>query len=116
MNFKVGTKITRKPEVTKASMNSVVQALKRVLAQEDTLLFVGSGVSRWSGLPSWEGLIEEIATRLDSLGAEAGLVRAEAARGDLLQAASYGFDKLTGHQIGEFLRQVSRYGIAQPHA
>jgi hypothetical protein len=96
-------------------MNSILQTLNRVLAQEDTLIFVGSGISMWSGLPSWEGIIEELVTFLESIGAEADIVRAEAVRGDLLQAASYGFDKLTDHQIGEFIRRASRYGVAQPH-
>jgi len=43
------------------------------------------------------------------------LIRDEARRGDLLQAASYGFDKLTKHQIGDFIRSTCRYGIAKPH-
>jgi len=89
--------------------------LKQILAQEDTVLFIGSGISLWSGLPSWSGLIEELAKFLETAGAKADLVRAEAERGDLLQAASYGFDKLTKQQIGDFIRAVCRYGVAVPH-
>jgi len=69
----------------------------------------------WSGLPSWSGMIEELAQFVESTGAKADLVRAEALRGDLLQAASYGFDKLTKPQIGEFIRAACRYGVAKPH-
>ncbi len=69
----------------------------------------------WSGLPSWSGMIEELAKFVESVGAKADLVRAEAQRGDLLQAASYGFDKLTKQQIGDFIRAACRYGIAKPH-
>ncbi|MFZ6680019.1 SIR2 family protein [Undibacterium sp. Tian12W] len=89
--------------------------LKQILTQEDTVLFIGSGISLWSGLPSWSGLIEELAKFVESVGANAELVRAEVGRGDLLQAASYGFDKLTKQQIGDFIRATCRYGVARPH-
>jgi hypothetical protein len=92
-----------------------MEKLKQVLAQEDTVLFVGSGISVWSGLPSWPGFIEELAKFVEASGENAHLVRAEAQRGDLLQAASYGFDKLTKPQIGEFVRKACRYGAAKPH-
>src|ERR1700722_8170352 len=83
-----------------------MEKLRQVLAQEDTVLFVGSGISLWSGLPSWPGFIEELALFLEASGMDPILVRAEARRGDLLQAASYGFDKLTKIQIGEFVRSA----------
>lgn len=91
-----------------------MQKLKQVLAQEDSVLFIGSGISTWSGLPSWSGVIEELAKFVESSGAKADLVRAEAQKGDLLQAASYGFDKLTKQQIGDFIRAACRYGVAKP--
>lgn len=89
--------------------------LKRIFAQEDTVLFIGSGVSTWSDLPSWTELIEELAQFIEASGGKADLVRAEAQKGDLLQAASYGFDQLTKQQIGEFIRDACRYGMAKPH-
>jgi len=92
-----------------------MEKLKQLLAQDDTVLFVGSGVSLWAGLPSWPKLIEELARFVEAAGARADLIRAEAQRGDLLQAASYGFDKLTKPQIGAFIRETCRYGIAKPH-
>jgi len=92
-----------------------MQKLKQILTQEDTVLFIGSGISLWSGLPSWSGLIEELAKFVETAGAQADLIRAEAERGDLLQAASYGFDKLTKQQIGDFIRATCRYGVAKPH-
>lgn len=81
-----------------------MEKLKQVLAQEDTVLFIGSGISLWSGLPTWGGLIDELARFVEKSGVNADLIRAEAHRGDLLQAASYGFDKLTKQQIGDFMR------------
>jgi hypothetical protein len=92
-----------------------MEKLKQVLAQEDTVLFIGLGISMWSTLPSWSGLIDELAQFVESAGAKADLVRAEAQKGDLLQAASYGFDELTKQQIGEFIRAACRYGVAKPH-
>lgn len=88
--------------------------IARVLAQTDTILFIGSGISIWSGLPTWSGMIEELAQFVEKSGANADLIRGEAAKGDLLQAASYGFDKLTKQQIGEFVRDSCRYGKAKP--
>jgi len=89
--------------------------LKQVLAQEDTVLFIGSGISLWAGLPTWSGMINQLAKFVESSGGQAELIRAEAKRGDLLQAASYGFDKLTKQQIGEFIRSACKFGVAQPH-
>ncbi|MBP1087042.1 MULTISPECIES: SIR2 family NAD-dependent protein deacylase [Pseudomonas] len=89
--------------------------LKKILAQSDTIIFVGSGISLWSGLPTWGGMIEKLAQFLERGGGSAELVRSEASRGDLLQAASYGFDKLTKQQIGEFIREACLYGVAKPH-
>lgn len=89
--------------------------IKQILAQEDTVLFIGSGISMWSGLPSWSRMIEELAQFVESAGASADLIREEARRGDLLQAASYGFNKLTKQQIGDFIRAACRYGVAKPH-
>ena len=92
------------------------EKLKQVLNQEDTVLFIGSGISLWSGLPSWSQLIENLAVFIEKAGYSADLIRAEAQRGDLLQAASYGFDKLTKSQIGDFIRDSCLYGRAKPQA
>ncbi len=91
-------------------------SLQNLIAQEDAVIFVGSGVSTWAGLPTWSALIEALAEFLETSGQDSTLVRSEAKRGDLLQAASYGFDKLTKHQIGEFVRKQCMLGIAQPSA
>lgn len=92
-----------------------MEKLKQIFSREDTVLFIGSGISLWSGLPSWSGLIDELAEFLIVEGFDASLVKQEKNRGDLLQAASYGFDSLTKQQIGEFIRKTCRYGQAEPH-
>lgn len=92
-----------------------MEKLRQILAQDDTVLFIGSGISLWSGLPSWSKLIDELADFINKAGGKADLVRKEAHRGDLLQAASYGFDQLTKPQIGDFIRSACQYGISKPH-
>ncbi|WP_274056868.1 SIR2 family protein [Vibrio parahaemolyticus] len=88
--------------------------LKNVLKQDDTVLFIGSGVSMWSGLPSWGNMISQLCDFIEKNGGCASLVRSEAKGGDLLQAASYGFEQLTNLQIGEFIRTSCKYGVAKP--
>ena len=89
--------------------------IAQVLAQDDTVLFIGSGLSLWSGLPTWSKLVNELADYIDAIPADSLIVRSEAKKGDLLQAASYGFAKLTKSQIGDFIRQSCLYGKAKPH-
>lgn len=91
-----------------------MKELSKLIAQEDTVIFVGSGISRWSGLKDWAGVIDELGNFLASKGQDPSLVRSEAKAGDLLQAASYGFAKLTKSQIGEFIKAISGTGDVVP--
>lgn len=92
----------------------MLEQLKRILKQDDTVLFIGSGVSQWSGIPTWYGFIKELVEFLRIRGVNFQLVEKEVERGDYLQAASYGFDKLTKSQIAEFIRESCRIGKAKP--
>jgi MoxR-like ATPase len=85
-----------------------------VAGQLDTIIFVGSGVSAWSGLPTWPQLISELADFLRSLGISSRLVERELEQGDLLQAASYGFDQLSASERRDFLRKACRVDSARP--
>jgi hypothetical protein len=88
--------------------------LAEVIARPDTILFIGAGVSAWSGLPTWPNLIGELADFLDHRGLPSHLVRRELDQRDLLQAASFGFDLLTPQDRSSFLRQACRYETATP--
>ena len=94
--------------------SGAMKRLQQLLAKEDAVVFVGSGLSRWAGLPSWEGLIESLAKFLEDQGVDPSLVRAEAQDGDLLQAASYGVAKLSLAQFGDFVRSSCRSGKVEP--
>ncbi|WP_296282808.1 SIR2 family protein [Pseudoxanthomonas sp.] len=98
-----------------ANRDQVLGRIKRILKQPDAVIFVGSGISVWSGLPSWKRLLEDLADYLHSSGLDATLVLQEVEAGDYLQAASYGFDVLTKTQIAEFIRKACRFGEAKPH-
>jgi len=97
-----------------SSNTATLRAIRNFLDRPDTVIFVGSGISCWAGLLSWRRLIEELAEFLDTAGESSALVRHEAVNGDLLQAASYGFSKLTLSSIGEFVRKAVRLGTAKP--
>lgn len=51
--------------------DKLLKKIKKVLLEEDTVLFIGSGISMWSGLPSWYGLIEELAKYVEDVGYDA---------------------------------------------
>lgn len=91
-----------------------MKQLLKVLKQSDTVLFIGSGISAWSGLPSWAGAIKELANFLDASDLDSSLVKKEAEKGELIQAASYGLDRLTKEQMGEYIRNICRIGSAKP--
>lgn len=92
-----------------------LRPVRKFLDQSDAVIFVGSGISCWAGLPGWDSLIIELADYLDEIGENSDLVRREAANGELVQAASYGFHKLTPQSIGDFVRKATRLGAAKPH-
>lgn len=93
-----------------------VNAIRKFLKHPDCIIFVGSGLSMWSNLPSWSGVLTELAAFLDNEGQSSQLVRREIRNGDLLQAASFGVSKLTPASFGTFIRHAVRFGAATPHA
>jgi hypothetical protein len=95
--------------------NNLLARVREILKRDDTILFIGSGLSLWSGLPSWSNLLEEMAKYIERLGYSAELVRKEVDSGNLLQAASYGVDLLPPREFPRFIRQVCHYGEVSPH-
>lgn len=45
--------------------------LKRILSEDATVLFIGSGISVWSDLPSWRQILDEMADYVEQRGGDA---------------------------------------------
>lgn len=99
-----------------ACKDNEINRLKKVLRKKDTVIFVGSGISTWSKLPTWEAMISQLADYCQGEGKDKGakLVREQIEKGNLLQAASYGYDELTLEQQGRFIQSMY-HNRAIPH-
>lgn len=93
----------------------MLERARRMLSRDDALLLVGSGVSMWSGLPSWPRLISALADYVDRLGYNSTPVRGALRDGDLALAASYGAFQLNRAQFGAFLRELLGSAAPTPH-
>lgn len=96
------------------SIDNEISRLRDILHKEDTVIFVGSGISTWSKLPTWNEMMYQLADFCYSEGKDAELVLQEIERGNLLQAASYGYDELNSEQQGRFIQSTYHNG-ATPH-
>lgn len=83
---------------------SIIENIRHTLAKPDTVILVGSGVSLWSGLPSWTELVLSLADFVKGLGREDEAIRREIRNGDLLLAASYGVFQLQPQEFARFIR------------
>jgi hypothetical protein len=93
---------------------NLLRRLRATLDRPDTVLLIGSGVSLWSGLPTWEKLLIQLAEYIEGLGRDAVAVRQEINNGDLLLAASYAVHQLDLREFGAFIRQAIKYPKAKP--
>ena len=94
--------------------DAIFERIRETLRRPDTVLLVGSGVSQWSGLPSWTDLLAELANFIETLGRDPLPVRQEIDQGDLLLAASYAVHQLDERELGSFIRKAIKYGVAVP--
>jgi hypothetical protein len=97
-----------------ANSENLLRRLRTTLGLSDAVLLVGSGVSLWSGLPTWERLLNQLADYVEQLGRDATAVRQEIKAGDLLLAASYAAHQLDLREFGSFIRQAIKYPNAKP--
>jgi hypothetical protein len=88
----------------------------RILAMRDTVIFAGSGLSAWSGLPTWATLIEKL---IEFVECKSGSPQAAARRAfkerDFLVAADYLVRRIKTIELGEFLRADLGFANARPH-
>lgn len=88
-------------------------ALRAFLNQPDTLLFVGSGLSLWSGIPGWRTIIERLVAAAEEKGARTGIATQALASGNLLEAADA--LQLTASEIAHEMRTRLGFSTATPH-
>jgi hypothetical protein len=97
-----------------ANSENLLRRLRTTLDRPDTVLLIGSGTSLWSGLPTWETLLTQLADFVEKQGRDATAMRQEIRAGDLLLAASYGVHQLDLRAFGAFVRQATNYPNAKP--
>ena len=97
-----------------ANSENLLRRLRTTLDRSDTVLLIGSGTSLWSGLPTWEKLLIQLASFVERLGRDATAVRQEIKAGDLLLAASYAVHQLDLREFGAFVRQAINHPDAKP--
>jgi len=95
-------------------LNDHETVLIDVVSQPDLALFIGSGVSRASGLPSWSKLIAGLIAESESRGGRTKLAREAFGSGDLLDAADKLTDILTQMEIASAIRQRLGFSAARP--
>jgi hypothetical protein len=90
--------------------------LARILDMRDAVIFVGSGLSVWSGLPSWANLIERLVAFVE---ARTGSPQTAARRcfmsHDFLVAADHLLRRIRRVELGEFLNNDLAFADARPH-
>ncbi|MGF1630117.1 MAG: SIR2 family protein [Kiloniellaceae bacterium] len=92
---------------------SSIDVLRAFLDRPDTVIFVGSGLSAWSGLPSWTALIQQLIGVARTKGARTSLAERFLAEGQLLDAADA--LQLTATEIAQALRTNVGSEKAKPH-
>ena len=92
------------------------KALMGVLEAPDVVLFVGSGLSVWAGLPNWATLIDKLILFVES---KTGLTQAAARRSfgnsDFLVAADHLLRRITRPELSDFLARILGFSSARPH-
>lgn len=91
--------------------------LKSIKTKE-CLLFIGSGISSWSGLPTWEGLLISMINFLSDRGLildEKQEIESIIRKGDLLTAASLCSSRMRRADLRDFVDDVFINPNPQPH-
>ena len=100
-------------------MSHFPENLLAALEAEECILFIGSGISQWSGLPDWESLLRGMADFLDSRclvkKAEKTEIETIIQNKDLLTAASLCSSRMRKADIREFIDGVFINSNPKPH-
>lgn len=89
--------------------------IAEVLCKSDTILLIGSGISRWSGLSSWKKLLEELCDYCHGLGYDVEEARSEVSAGRFEEAASLVYLQDSADEIAKFFVNHPIFCTAVPH-
>jgi hypothetical protein len=93
----------------------MLKDIKRIVATPGTILFIGSGISIWSGLPTWKGLILNLIDFLDENNLDSKAIKKAFENNDLILAASLGKMNLSNEQFIDFITKSCNYPDVVPH-
>src|SRR5687767_2374172 len=89
--------------------------LLRLIQQEDATLFVGSGISTWSGLPSWVQLIQALIDECRVLGGSHTAAQSALDNNDIAGAAEHLCQQMSSSEVAAAFRRQLQGANAQPH-
>jgi hypothetical protein len=78
--------------------------LLNFLREPDAALFIGSGISTWSGLPNWEHLLGLLIDRCRALGGDIASAEEALKQQELATAADFICEQMTASEIARELR------------
>lgn len=90
----------------------------KALQAKECILFIGSGVSRWSGLPDWEGLLRKLLGFMRDHGLNEDdeiAISDQIQQGELLTAASLCRYKMRGSDLRDFMDDTFINPKPRPH-
>nr|WP_154985717.1 SIR2 family protein [Paenibacillus xylanexedens] len=88
------------------------------IRSSESVFFVGSGISMWSGLPHWKGLLEQMVNYLVNRGLSNehySEILDVIDKGDLLTAASLCSLKMRDADLSDFIEELFMKTNPQPH-
>jgi SIR2-like domain len=91
------------------SINKISKNFIKALQAKECILFIGSGVSKWAGLPDWDGLLRKLLEFLSDRGLdekERSEIYDIIQQGDLITAASLCRYKMRGSDLRDFIDEI----------
>lgn len=87
--------------------------IEKAIAEDGTVLFIGAGISTWSGIPGWGRLLNDMADFVDGAGGDSAGIR-KYKDSQPLVAADLAKKELDKEQYYGFLKQEMRLKTSKP--
>lgn len=94
-------------------VSDIRRNIEKAIAEDGTVLFVGAGISTWSGIPGWGRLLNDMADYVDRTGGDSTGIRKYKDSQPLL-AADLAKGELTREQYHGFLKSEMRVRTSKP--